>query len=66
MPNCGNDDRALVLRNMRPTSRAAIGAGLHPELREKLPLIPNDRDDLAFTPIMCELVPYPTDAESVG
>jgi len=52
------DGRAMVLRNQRPAFRTATDAGLHPKLREKLPPAPDDRDDIAFTPIMCEVVPY--------
>lgn len=51
-----DDGRALVLRNLRPASRAAIDPYLHPELRKKLPPPPSARDDIAFTPIMCDLV----------
>jgi hypothetical protein len=51
------DGRAMILRNLRPTWQAAINPRLHPELQEKLPPLPDDREDMAFTPIMCELVP---------
>jgi hypothetical protein len=53
-----DDNRAMVLRNLRPAFRVATDAGLHPKQREKLPPIPDDRDDVSFTPIMCDLVPY--------
>lgn len=52
-----DDGRAMVLRNLRPAFRAATDARLHPDVREKLPTIPDDRDDVAFTPVMCDLVP---------
>jgi hypothetical protein len=52
------DGRAMVLRNLRPAIRVAIDANLHPGQRDKLPPIPDDREDVAFTPIMCELVPW--------
>ncbi len=61
------DDRAMVLRNLRPAARAAIGGRLHPKLIEKLPPPPDSRDDIAYTPIMCDLVPrHPADREPAG
>jgi|GEM_PF-5838083 len=53
-----DDGRAMVLRNVRPASRAAIDTRLHPKVQEKLPPIPDDREDVSFTPVMCDLVPY--------
>jgi hypothetical protein len=58
-----DDGRAMVLRNLLPTFRVAYSGRLHPEQLEKLPPIPDDRDDIAFTPIMCELVPYPAETK---
>jgi hypothetical protein len=52
-----DDGRALVLRNQRPAARVATDSHLHPALRDKLPPPPSARDDIAFTPIMCDLVP---------
>ncbi len=52
-----DDGRAMVLRNQQSAERAAIDGRLHPKVREKLPPIPDDRDDVMFTPIMCDLVP---------
>ena len=60
-----DDGRAMVLRNQRPAFRAATDARLHPDLLEKLPPIPDDRDDVAFTPVMYDLVPVPGAGESV-
>ena len=51
------DRRAMILRNLRPAFRAAIDSRLHPEVLEKMPPPPDDRDDIAFTPIYCDLVP---------
>jgi len=51
-----DDGRAMVLRNLRPAFRAATDARLHPDLLEKLPPIPDGRQDVAFTPVMCDLV----------
>ena len=53
-----DDGRAVVLRNVRSAYRAASEASLHPKVREKLPPLPDERDDVTFVPIMCELVPY--------
>lgn len=53
-----DNGRAMVLRNVRPASRAAIDTRLHPKVQEKLPPIPDDREDVSFTPVMCDLVPY--------
>lgn len=53
-----DDGRVMVLRNMRSAFRAATDARLHPKVREKLPPVPDDRDDVIFTPVMCETVPY--------
>ena len=52
-----DDDRAMILRNVRPAFRVATDARLHPKLWEKLPPPPSGREDIAFTPIMCDLVP---------
>jgi hypothetical protein len=52
-----DDGRAMVLRNQRPTSDAWRNALISPKLREKLPPPPDEREDIAFTPIMCDLVP---------
>lgn len=59
-----NDGRAMVLRNLRPSIRTATDARLHPELQEKLPPIPDDRENVVFTPVMCDLVPYPGPSKS--
>lgn len=48
---------AMILRNLRPAFRAAIDSRLHPEVLEKMPPPPDDREDIAFTPIYCDLVP---------
>ena len=53
-----DDDSIMVLRNVRPAFRAAIDARLHPDVREKMPPIPDEREDIAFTPITCDPVPY--------
>lgn len=58
------DGRAMVLRNVRPTSRTAIDPMLHPDLVAKRGPIPDDRQDIAFTPVMYDLVPYSEDPES--
>jgi hypothetical protein len=52
-----DDGRAMVLRNLRPASRVWTDALSHPKLREKLPPPPDEREDIAFTPIFCDLVP---------
>lgn len=51
-----SDGQAMVLRNLRPAFRVATDGWLHPKLREKLPPPRSGRDDIAFTPIMCDLV----------
>jgi hypothetical protein len=48
---------AMVLRNLRPTYRTVAVPYMHPDLLDKLPPVPDDREDIAFTPIMCDLVP---------
>jgi hypothetical protein len=50
------DGQAMVLRNVRVAWRLANDARQHPDLVAKLPPIPDDREDIAFTPIMCDLV----------
>jgi 6-bladed beta-propeller len=55
------DGRAVVLRNVKSASRAATDPNLHPEVQKLLPPIPDERDDIVFTPIMCDLVPYTGD-----
>ena len=60
-----DDGRAMVLRNQRPAFRTAIDASRHPRVLEKLPPIPDDREDVAFTPIMCDLVPYTGTVDSM-
>lgn len=52
-----DDGRAMVLRNQRPAGDAWRNARISPALREKLPPPPDEREDIAFTPIMCDLVP---------
>lgn len=52
-----DDGRVMVLRNLRHASRSAIAPLLHPKQREKMPPIPDDRVDVSFTPIFCDLVP---------
>jgi hypothetical protein len=52
-----DDGRAMVLRNLRPAFRVHMDARRHPKQLEKLPPIPDERDDVAFTPVMCGLVP---------
>lgn len=52
-----SDGRAMVLRNARPTQDAWRKARISPKLREKLPPPPDEREDIAFTPIYCDLVP---------
>ncbi len=52
------NDCAVVLRNVTPASRAATDARLHPKVREKLPPVPDEREDIVFVPIVCDLVPY--------
>ncbi len=52
-----DDGRAMVLRNLRPARDVWRNARIHPKLREKLPPPPDEREDIAFTPIMCDLVP---------
>jgi len=52
-----DDGRAMVLRNQRPALRVIMDARIHPKLREKLPPPPDEREDIAFTPILCDLVP---------
>ena len=64
-----DDGRVMVLQNIRSSYRSAIDANLPPKLREKLPPIPDDRDDVTFIPIMCETIPLsgfakPEDLES--
>lgn len=54
-----DDGRAIVLRNQRPASRAALDARMLPEVLAKMPPPPDDREDIALTPIVCRLVPYP-------
>jgi len=53
-----DDGRAMVLRNVRSASHAAIAPYLHPEYLAQMPLIPDERDDIMFAPVMCDLVPY--------
>lgn len=57
-----DDGRAIVLRNARPAARAAYDAGMLPEVLEKMPPPPDEREDIALTPIVCRLVPYPEDS----
>jgi hypothetical protein len=52
-----DDGRAMVLRNQRPASEVYRNARIRPEAREKLPSSPDEREDIAFTPIMCDLLP---------
>jgi len=52
-----DDGQAMVLRNLGPASRAAYWASQPQELREKLPPPPDDREDTALVPVMCDLVP---------
>lgn len=49
--------RAVILRNLMPAFRAATDQSQHPDLLAKLPPPPDDRDDISFAPIFCELVP---------
>ncbi len=53
-----DEGSAMVLRNVRPASRVANDARLHPELQKKLPPIPDERDDVTFVPVVYDLVPY--------
>lgn len=53
-----DDGRAMVLRNLVPAFRVAYEPNLHPEQLAKLPPVPDDREDVAFAPVMCDLVPY--------
>lgn len=57
-----DDGRAIVLRNLRPAARAAYDARMIPEVLEKMPPAPDAREDIALTPIVCRLVPYPDGA----
>jgi hypothetical protein len=52
-----DDGGAMVLRNLRPAFRAAFDSRLHPEVLKRMPPPPDDRQDIAFTPIYCDLVP---------
>ncbi len=56
-----DDGRAMVLRNRVSAMRAHRDARMHPEVRKKLPPIPDEREDVVFTPIMYDLVPYARD-----
>ncbi len=51
------DGRAMVLRNLQPAFRVANDVRRHPDLVDKLPPIPDDREEIDFVPIMCGLVP---------
>ncbi len=50
--------QAIVLRNVRSAYRAAFDSRMHPKVQEKLPPIPDDREENEFTPVMCDLVPW--------
>jgi hypothetical protein len=58
-----NDSCVMVLRNVQSAARAAYDMRLHPKVQEKLPPIPDEREDVVFTPIVFDLVPYAGDGE---
>jgi len=54
-----DDGRAVILRNLLAAFRATYDARTHPDLLAVLPPAPDDRADVAFVPIVCDLVAAP-------
>ncbi|MEZ4388289.1 MAG: hypothetical protein R3D98_12080 [Candidatus Krumholzibacteriia bacterium] len=51
--------RAMVLRNLMAAFRATYDSQTHPDVLAKRPPAPDDREDIGFAPVMCDLVPKP-------
>lgn len=54
-----DDGGAVVLRNLLSAFRAIYDSRMHPDLQKVMPPAPDDREDIAFMPIVCDLVAAP-------